>query len=106
MSVLLVLLVVIKFALTPTVATIAHVTLVMCYQEMEKLALVCISDNHLLMYANNHTHELYICTDIDECATDNGGCAQWCNNTDGSYECICGPGFILNNNGKTCNGMT
>ena len=49
MSVLLVLMVVTKFALTPMVATIAHVTLAMCYQEMEKLALVCISDNHLLM---------------------------------------------------------
>ena len=43
-------------------------------------------------------------SDVDECATSNGGCAQLCNNTDGSYECSCGPGFTLNSDGNTCSG--
>ena len=43
-------------------------------------------------------------TDVDECATNNGGCAQLCNNTDGSYECSCGPGFTLNSDENTCSG--
>ncbi|XP_078701302.1 uncharacterized protein LOC144927629 isoform X3 [Branchiostoma floridae x Branchiostoma belcheri] len=36
------------------------------------------------------------CTDTDECATDNGGCAQTCTNVAGSYTCSCQPGFVLN----------
>ena len=35
--------------------------------------------------------------DIDECATDNGGCEQNCNNTIGSYYCTCDIGYQLGN---------
>ena len=43
--------------------------------------------------------------DINECAVDNGGCEHNCTNTLGSSVCSCGPGYILNGNGLTCDGM-
>ena len=42
--------------------------------------------------------------DINECSTNNGGCAQDCTNTDGSYFCGCNVGYRLNSDGYTCNG--
>ena len=42
--------------------------------------------------------------DIDECQTDNGGCSQTCNNTDGSYQCSCRNGYELTNDGHNCTG--
>ena len=44
--------------------------------------------------------------DVDECASSNGGCEQVCSNRDGSYECSCRDGFLLNSNGMTCRGKT
>ena len=32
-------------------------------------------------------------TDIDECASDNGGCEQNCHNNNGSYTCSCNTGY-------------
>ena len=46
----------------------------------------------------------YSNADIDECATDNGGCDQDCHNTYGSYYCTCGSGWRLDPDGHTCNG--
>ncbi|MGI4458269.1 hypothetical protein ACR2WA_25390 [Klebsiella pneumoniae] len=44
-----------------------------------------------------------VCTDIDECADgSNGGCAHVCTNTDGSYECSCNAGYVLNADGHAC----
>ena len=43
-------------------------------------------------------------TDINECGTNNGGCAQNCTNTDGSYYCSCVPGYVLDGDGHACNG--
>ena len=34
-----------------------------------------------------------ITTDINECATNNGGCTHTCTNTDGDYVCSCRPGY-------------
>ena len=42
--------------------------------------------------------------DTDECAVDNGGCEGACTNTLGSSVCSCGPGYILNGDGLTCDG--
>ena len=39
---------------------------------------------------------------MDECAPNNGGCAQGCENTAGSFRCLCNPGFTLNSDGRTC----
>ncbi|XP_054258423.1 tolloid-like protein 2 [Macrosteles quadrilineatus] len=41
-------------------------------------------------------------TDMDECATDNGGCQHECRNTIGSYSCWCHNGFTLHENGHDC----
>ena len=43
-------------------------------------------------------------TDINECAINNAGCSQVCNNTEGSYYCDCYPGYELGLNNHTCNG--
>ncbi|PSN46655.1 Tolloid-like protein 1 [Blattella germanica] len=41
-------------------------------------------------------------TDMDECATNNGGCQHECRNTIGSYACSCHDGFMLHENGHDC----
>ena len=43
-------------------------------------------------------------TDINECNNNNGGCAQTCTNSDGSFQCSCNSGFRLSSDGRTCNG--
>ena len=43
-------------------------------------------------------------TDINECGTDNEGCAQTCTDTAGSYHCSCDSGYVLDEDGHTCNG--
>jgi cysteine-rich repeat protein len=42
------------------------------------------------------------CSDVDECATNNGGCADTCTNTVGGFVCSCGPGYVLDVNGHNC----
>ena len=42
--------------------------------------------------------------DIDECENGTSDCEQLCTNADGSYLCQCGSGFVLNPDGKRCNG--
>lgn len=41
-------------------------------------------------------------SDIDECEVAKGGCEFECNNTAGSYECVCDEGFALRADGHTC----
>lgn len=41
-------------------------------------------------------------TDVDECATSNGGCNHTCTNSEGSYECSCNAGFVLRADGRNC----
>ena len=43
-------------------------------------------------------------SDIDECASDNGGCGQVCMNKPGSFECACNDGYVLSDDKKTCEG--
>uniref|UniRef100_A0A914SFM9 EGF-like domain-containing protein n=1 Tax=Parascaris equorum TaxID=6256 RepID=A0A914SFM9_PAREQ len=43
-------------------------------------------------------------SDMNECGVDNGGCEQLCENTPGSFQCSCKPGYILTYDGKTCEG--
>ena len=33
--------------------------------------------------------------DVDECEMGNAGCAQNCSNTNGSFVCSCGVGYVL-----------
>ena len=42
--------------------------------------------------------------DIDECSSNNGGCAQVCTNNPGSYTCGCDSGYELDGDGFSCNG--
>eukprot|EP00731_Ephydatia_muelleri_P031793 Em0023g300a len=44
-----------------------------------------------------------VCEDIDECLTNNGGCAQNCTNTTGSYYCSCNTSYVLGSDGHACN---
>lgn len=45
-------------------------------------------------------------TDVDECASANGGCEGPCCNTVGGFYCRCPPGYQLQGDGKTCQGRT
>jgi len=47
-----------------------------------------------------------VLVDIDECATNNGGCHTYasCSNTPGSFTCTCNIGYT--GNGLTCDGMS
>uniref|UniRef100_A0A1X7V6P7 EGF-like domain-containing protein n=1 Tax=Amphimedon queenslandica TaxID=400682 RepID=A0A1X7V6P7_AMPQE len=40
----------------------------------------------------------------NECLVSNGGCAQNCHNTIGSFTCSCNAGYALSSNGKGCIG--
>ena len=35
------------------------------------------------------------CLDVDECQTDNGGCQMRCENSFGSFKCLCAVGYTL-----------
>ena len=43
-------------------------------------------------------------SDIAECDEGNGGCEQICTNIEGSYECSCRNGYVLDGNGHNCSG--
>ena len=43
-------------------------------------------------------------SDIVECDENNGGCSQICTNTEGSFECSCREGYVLDNDGQNCLG--
>ena len=43
-------------------------------------------------------------TDVDECSEGTSGCSQDCTNTVGSFTCSCFDGYLLDEDGKACNG--
>ena len=49
-------------------------------------------------------HYTYIYIDVNECATNNGGCGHTCTNTVGSYFCNCRTGYTLASDRRICNG--
>ena len=49
---------------------------------------------------------MYLTIDIDECASNNGGCNQTCNNTDGSFTCSCDSGYTLDSDRLGCSGIS
>ena len=57
---------------------------------------VCVLKVHVLLFPST--------VDINECNNNNGGCAQTCTNSPGSFQCGCRSGFRLNNDGTTCSG--
>ena len=44
--------------------------------------------------------------DVNECATNNGGCEHNCMNTEGTFLCSCFNGYTLDNNAFNCSGKT
>ena len=42
------------------------------------------------------------CRDINECATNNGGCYHTCHNTEGDFYCSCKYGYELDYDGHAC----
>lgn len=42
--------------------------------------------------------------DINECLAGSAGCDGHCVNTEGSYRCSCGPGYLLMPDGRACAG--
>ena len=57
---------------------------------------MCVLKVHVLLFPST--------VDINECNNNNGGCAQTCTNSPGSFQCGCRSGFRLNNDGTTCSG--
>ncbi len=69
-------------------------------QTMSSVGSVCILNG--IAHSGNWT--LFVPVDVNECATENGGCYHYCRNTLGSYRCSCERGFTLGDNGKSCIG--
>lgn len=42
--------------------------------------------------------------DFNECGLDNGGCDQICINNFGNFYCNCSEGYLINEDGFTCDG--
>ena len=58
----------------------------------------CRTGIHTLFIINM----VYFLIDINECAFVT--CDQFCNNTEGSYACYCGPGYEILSDNSTCRG--
>ena len=43
-------------------------------------------------------------SDVNECLSNNGGCAQICTNTVGSFTCSCNTGYSLGADTRSCVG--
>ena len=56
------------------------------------------------MYILPNVFSFKIHTDINECAENNGGCAQICTNSAGSFMCSCNNGYILDVDRLFCKG--
>ncbi|XP_072756979.1 uncharacterized protein [Anoplolepis gracilipes] len=62
---------------------------------LDRLSITCLPGYEQTSYGT--------CIDIDECAVDNGGCTEVCENTDGSFFCACdGDEKALSSDGKSC----
>ncbi|XP_057176293.1 very low-density lipoprotein receptor isoform X3 [Triplophysa rosa] len=43
-----------------------------------------------------------VCVDVDECASGPSVCSHYCNNTDGSFQCSCSHGYVLEPDRHRC----
>ena len=56
-------------------------------------------------YSSRGPHAIsFSLSDVDECATNNGGCEHSCVNTYQSFTCVCRQGYTLGGDKKTCQG--
>ena len=99
MSVPPILMTVNKFARTQSHTGLVVVMLATCYVLMEE---------HVKVLIYKHLITLLLCiittSDINECSTNNGGCAHTCTNSVGSYACSCNTGFALDTDNHGCIG--
>ena len=72
-------------------------------------AFMCVCAVYGVVYmcadANHGCRCMYYHTDVDECASSNGGCQHNCTNIIGSYYCTCAGGYVLNDDGHSCMGI-
>ena len=64
---------------------------------MDKIVQVHIFNQYIILCISYNP-------DIIECDDNNGGCSQLCNNSEGSYECYCRNGYVLDSDGHNCSG--
>ena len=69
--------------------------------QMDEHAMVFCS--HLVVDAKIGSAHLY-CSDINECMEEVDNCVQNCANIVGSFVCNCSSGFLLDDDGYSCNG--
>ena len=55
-------------------------------------------------YAHDQSFHVIPSLDMDKCENVYT-CSQYCNNTNGSYNCYCDDGYILESDGYNCTGM-
>lgn len=55
-------------------------------------------------YFNNLLSSVQCASDVDECAAGKHNCDGKCQNTIGSYRCLCSVGYKLGADGRTCEG--
>ena len=53
-------------------------------------------------YASYIVFIIFFYEDINECLSNNGGCSEICDNTDGSFQCSCNMGSTLADDGFSC----
>ena len=87
----------IKYAVTLLDHMYATVTLAMNWDWM--IELVLVRTKYFRFYCSN-----FYFKDTNECNEYNGGCAQNCSNTVGSYVCSCRTGYTLDTDNHACNG--
>ena len=53
-----------------------------------------------------HFHgNLYLFQDVDECLSETDNCVHVCSNTEGGFDCSCQPGYRLEFDKHSCEGM-
>ena len=57
---------------------------------------------HIYKVLISKKHHGFFFLDTIECNNNNGGCAQHCTNTNGSYYCTCDSGYDLGSDGHAC----
>ena len=50
-------------------------------------------------------HLCHYTLDANECLKSNGNCSQICENTEGSYSCMCDAGYMLDLDRLSCRGI-